>query len=99
MEKEANALVVEKADQELKVELVEKDGEYYLRTNIFDYIKDFDVRMINTEVLGKAFEPEQYFENADGTPIRFDSDYFGNHRGLQVIPGPFASPSDEIKVL
>ena len=97
--KEANALVVEKADQELKVELVEKDGEYYLRTNIFDYIKDFDVRMINTEVLGKAFEPEQYFENADGTPIRFDSDYFGNHRGLQVIPGPFASPSDEIKVL
>ena len=54
MEKEANALVVEKADQELKVELVEKDGEYYLRTNIFDYIKDFDVRMINTEVLGKA---------------------------------------------
>ena len=82
--KEANALVVEKADQELKVELVEKDGEYYLRTNIFDYIKDFDVRMINTEVLGKAFEPEQYFENADGTPIRFDSDYFGNHRASKL---------------
>jgi len=78
--------------------LVEKDGQYYLRTNIFDYFKDFNVRMINTEVLGKAFEPEQYFENPDGTPILFNTDYFGNHRGVQIIPGPFASPSDEIKL-
>ena len=54
--------------------------------------------MINTEVLGKAFEPEASFENADGTPIRFDADYFGNHRGVHVIPGPFASPSDNIKL-
>ncbi|HXK98374.1 MAG TPA: right-handed parallel beta-helix repeat-containing protein, partial [Limnochordia bacterium] len=78
--KEVNCLVVEDG-QEIKVELVEKDGEYYLETNIFEYIKDFHTRMINTEVLGKAFEPEQYFENPDGTPIRFDTDYFGNHRG------------------
>ncbi len=97
-QKEKKNLVIENNDQELKVELVEKDGQYYLKTNIFDYIKDFNVRMINTEVLGKAFEPEQYFENPDGTPIRFDSDYFGNHRGLQVIPGPFAAPADEIKL-
>ncbi|MDI9450986.1 MAG: right-handed parallel beta-helix repeat-containing protein, partial [Bacillota bacterium] len=75
--KEVNCLVVEDG-QEIKVELVEKDGEYYLETNIFEYIKDFHTRMINTEVLGKAFEPEQYFENPDGTPIRFDTDYFGN---------------------
>ncbi|MDI9419644.1 MAG: right-handed parallel beta-helix repeat-containing protein [Bacillota bacterium] len=96
--KEVNCLVVEDG-QEIRVELVEKDGEYYLETNVFDYIKDFHTRMINTEVLGKAFEPEQYFENPDGTPIRFDTDYFGNHRGIQVIPGPFASTADKIKVL
>ncbi len=96
--KEVNCLVVEDG-QEIKVELVEKDGEYYLETNIFEYIKDFHTRMINTEVLGKAFEPEQYFENPDGTPIRFDTDYFGNHRGIRVLPGPFASPVDKIKVL
>ncbi|MGB4615841.1 MAG: right-handed parallel beta-helix repeat-containing protein, partial [Limnochordia bacterium] len=70
--KEVNCLVVEDG-QEIKVELVEKDGEYYLETNIFEYIKDIHTRMINTEVLGKAFEPEQYFENPDGTPIRFDT--------------------------
>ncbi len=96
--KEVNCLVVEDG-QEIKVELVEKDGEYYLETNIFEYIKDFHTRMINTEVLGKVFEPEQYFENPDGTPIRFDTDYFGNHRGIRVLPGPFASPVDKIKVL
>ena len=96
--KEVNALFVENNDQELKVELVEKDGEYYLNTNVYDYLKDFSVRMINTEVLGKAFEPEQYFENADGTPIRFDTDFFGNHRGINGIPGPLASPSDNIKL-
>jgi hypothetical protein len=77
---------------------VEKDGQYYLSTNVYDFIKDFSDRMIHTEILGKAFEPEEYFENADGTPIRFDEDYFGNHRGIHVIPGPFASSSDNIKL-
>ncbi|MDI9482021.1 MAG: right-handed parallel beta-helix repeat-containing protein [Bacillota bacterium] len=95
---EVNGLVVGNGEQDIKVELVEKDGKYYLNTNIYEYIKDFNVRMINTEILGKAFEPEQYFENPDGTPIRFDSDFFGNHRGINVIPGPLASPSDNIKL-
>jgi len=96
--KEVNFLLAEKNDQEIKVELAEKDGNYYLDTNIFDFIRDFDARMINTEILGKAFEPEQYFENPDGTPIQFDSDYFGNHRDVHVIPGPFASPASNVKV-
>jgi hypothetical protein len=97
-EKEGNGLVSGENRQEIKVELVEKDGHYHLETNLFDYIKDFRVRMINTEILGKAFEPEQSFENPDGTLIRFDSDYFGNHRGVHVIPGPFTSPAGRIKL-
>ncbi len=88
--KEVNGLVVEGTPDDIKVELVEKDGKYYLDTNAYELIGDFGGRMINTEVLGKAFEPEQYFENPDGTPIQFDSDYFGDHRGASVIPGPFA---------
>lgn len=55
--------------------------------------------MINTDVLGKAFEPEQKFENPDGTPIRFDADYFGKQRGINVIPGPFANAEDVQKAL
>ena len=53
--------------------------------------------MINTEVLGKAFEPEEPFENPDGTPIQFDMDYFGGHRGAGVLPGPFAAKEDAEK--
>ena len=76
----------------------EKKGKYSLKTNVFDLVKDFKVHMINTETLGKAFEPEEYYENPDGTPITFNTDYFGNKRGLKVIPGPFAKDelSDEI---
>ena len=46
--------------------------------------------MVNSDVLGKAFEPEERFENPDGTPIVFDRDYFGSHRGTEILPGPFA---------
>lgn len=69
-------------------------GKYFLDTNIYEILEDFSGRMINTEVLGKAFEPEEFFENPDGTPITFDTDYFGGHRGAKVIPGPFAEKED-----
>ena len=82
------------SSESVKVELTEKDGKYILDTNIYKILGDFSGRMINTEVLGKAFEPEEFFENPDGTPITFDSDYFGGHRGAKVIPGPFAEKED-----
>lgn len=81
------------------MEIVEKDGKYYLDTNVYEYLEGFKNRMINTDVLGRAFEPEQRFENPDGTDIQFDADYFGGHRGVDVIPGPFASAEDAEKVL
>ena len=55
--------------------------------------------MISTESLGEAFEPQQKFENPDGTPITFNVDYLGGHRGAYVIPGPFASGEDAGKKL
>ena len=78
----------------ITIELVEKDGKYSIRTNVFDEMKDFRVGIICTETLGRAFEPEQRFENPDGTDIVFDRDYFGNHRGTDTIPGPFAAAED-----
>ena len=97
--KEVNGLVIDNAREDIKVEVVEKDGKYYLDTNVYDFVKDFTSRMINTDVLGMAFEPEQKFENPDETPIQFDSDYFGNHRGTTIIPGPFACVEDSKKAL
>ena len=93
---EVNGLYSEKTDQEIKVELKDKDGQYYIETNLYEKMKSFTGRMIHTDILGKAFEPEAQFENPDGTPIRFDKDFFGNHRGVDVIPGPFATASDKI---
>ena len=84
---------------EVQVELVEKDGHWVLRTNAFELVKDFRDGIITSDILGCAFEPEQRFENPDGTEIVFDRDYFGGHRGLSPIPGPFAQAQSEYTIL
>ena len=81
------------------IALEEKEGKYSLKTNVYAKLKNFKDGIICTETLGKAFEPEQRFENPDGTDIVFDRDYFGNHRGTETIPGPFASAEDAEKIL
>ena len=81
------------------VEIEENGGKPIIKTNVYDLIKDFTCSMVNTDVLGKAFEPEQPFENPDGTPITFDRDYKGDSRGLTVIPGPFAEGAGVIEGL
>ena len=49
----------------------------------------FATPFISTEFLGEAFEPEQKFENPDGSPITFDKDYFGKTRSSHPAYGPF----------
>lgn len=78
----------------ITVEVEERDGRPVLNTNVYQVIDQFRCSIVNTQVLGKAFEPEESYENPDGTPITFDRDYLGNHRGAGVLPGPFASPLD-----
>ena len=50
--------------------------------------------IIDSDTLGCAFEPEERYENPDGSAITFDSDYFGDHRGAETLPGPFAAAKD-----
>ena len=86
-------------DADVKVELCEKDGRCYLKTNVYELLSGFEDGIITSDTLGCAFEPEQRFENPDGTDITFDRDYTGAHRGLSTIPGPFAEGTkDEICV-
>ena len=77
------------AEHEIKIELTTDGDEWKLDTNLFDYLPK-NCGMINTETLGMAFEPEQRFENPDGTGIVFDTDIYGNKREGEVIAGPFA---------
>lgn len=97
--KEKNCQVVAQPEEPFFAKVEERDGCMYLRTNIFDIDLTVKAAMVTTQVLGKAFEPEQYFENPDETPIIFNQDYFGNHRNLSLIPGPFAKKEDSLKPL
>ena len=70
-----------------------------LKNNLKELLGAYNTGMITTTVLGNAFEPEQRFEARDGSDIIFNEDFFGEHRGAAVIPGPFTQLEDEIKVM
>lgn len=95
--KEKNFLSVPEADG-VFADVEEADGKFIFKTNVYDYIKGFASALIETDTLGKAFEPEQRFENPDGTDIVFDADFGGAKRGASVLPGPFAEPVSSIKL-
>ena len=81
----------EDTENKVYVKVVENDGAYSIDTNIQVFLPRLNTISVSTEVLGEAFEPEEKFENPDGTAIIFDQDYFGGHRGLSPLPGPFES--------
>ena len=74
-----------------EVRLEEKDGKLTVVTNLSKIMPKTACRIISTPDLGTAFEPEQPFEAPDGTPITFDTDFYGAKRTGPVLPGPFAS--------
>ena len=78
-------------EHNVSVDVAEKDGKPVLETDLYQYLEGFHCGMIDSDVLGRAFEPDQRFENPDGTMIRFDADYLGDHRGIEILPGPFAA--------
>ena len=84
-----------RVDTPVSVDLAEQDGKYTLMTDLYEHLGGFHCGLITSDVLGKAFEPEQRFENTDGSEIVFNSDYFGDHRGLSILPGPFAAAPGE----
>lgn len=83
-----NAIVDEV--HQITISLEEEDGNYHLKTNLYEYLPKMENRIITTEILGMAFEPEQKFENPDGTPIVMDMDYYGKAWGEDTGAGPFA---------
>lgn len=75
---------------------IDIDENGILSTNLFDFLPDMRNETISTQVLGMAFEPEQYFEQPNGDPIIFNEDYFGNHRGINPVSGPFVLGADTL---
>lgn len=79
----------------VQVKLEEENGRYYLRTNLYEYLPHFETDFISSDILGEAFEPEQRFENPDGSTILFDRDYDDEKRGMNPVPGPFEKPDGD----
>ena len=75
-------------EHEVSVKLVCKDGKYSVETDYMKYLPK--AKLIDSDTLGKAFEPEERFENPDGSDIVFDVDYNGQKRGDNIVAGPFA---------
>ena len=59
----------------------------FFDTNLFDHLPK-NCGMITTDTLGFAFEPEQKYENPDGSEIVFDTDIFGYKREGEIYAGP-----------
>ncbi|NLR33175.1 right-handed parallel beta-helix repeat-containing protein [Levilactobacillus tujiorum] len=87
--KETDNLV--NTQDEATVELVEDGDKVSVKTNLYDLLGDYYEGIITTDTLGEAFEPEQRYEQPNGDDIIFNEDYFGNHRGVSAVPGPFVS--------
>ena len=99
MEKETDAYV--NLEEKVEIDYEEKDGKFCLKTNLYELISQGKIpaeavkcNLMKTEDIAPAFEPEESYENPDGSPITFDTDFFGKKRGSTVIAGPFADGSE-----
>ncbi len=73
--------------------IVEEAGQVWLEINVGADWKKAQTRRVTTELLGTAAVPRLGFENADGSPIAIDTDYFGAKRSATApAVGPFENP-------
>ncbi len=85
-ELEQDAIVEER---QVRLTLEKREEGWILDTDIYAALPKQKPRMVSTHTLGRAFEPEECFENPDGTPITFDTDYYGEMRTEGFPAGPF----------
>lgn len=85
---------VQSAGFKPEFKVVEEGNEVFLSFSTDENGADPKTRLITTELLGKAKIPKEAFENQDGTPLRIDTDYFGNKRSeTNPSAGPFEKPA------
>ena len=73
-----------------KIEVIEEGNQVTLHLNLGPDLKQADTALVATVLLGKAKIPGLPYENADGSPLRIDTDYFGKKRNeRRPTVGPF----------
>ncbi len=89
--KERNARVLAASDPQVK--LGQQGDRFVLRLNLGPELKKASTTLVTTALLGQAKIPGLPYENADGSPLKIDTDYFGKKRSqAHPVPGPFANP-------
>ena len=88
MRKETDACVVR--GKKAYIRYAEKDGKPGIDTNLYEFLPAAKSRLVSTDDIAPAFEPEEKYENPDGSAIVFDTDFFGKKRSGAVQPGAFA---------
>ena len=78
-----------------QLSLTEQDGHFVLKTDLYDFLPRPETHIVSSATLGRAFEPEQAYENPDGTSIVMDRDWDGVSRGSAPLPGPFENGRNE----
>ena len=94
--KEPGAVVVPKGPDPFGLD-VSADG-VKLRADWGDRLQEAKTVPVTTSLLGKAKIPGVGYENADGSPLTIDRDFFGNKRPSRVPgPGPFGAEQSGLK--
>lgn len=85
---ESNAKIyVQKA---INVEINPEHGKVKIQVNDPHLFQGASPMVITTDLLGKTYHADMNYEEPDGNPYRFDSDFFGIKRPeADVTPGPF----------
>ncbi len=80
-----------------QVELEEKQDGWWLAMSVDpSWTTNQKRTVVCTDILGRAIVPDQAYENPDGSPIRFDTDYFGEKRNKNTpAPGPIEIKNDD----
>jgi hypothetical protein len=73
-----------------EVKIEDRGNEVYLSLT-WKKSDGLQTETVTTERLGKAKLAKQSYEQPDGEPVVFDTDYLGVRRSAQPTPGPFES--------
>jgi alpha-N-arabinofuranosidase len=85
---ERNALI--KDDFDASVNLLNQGQEMYLEIALDKNWLTQKRNLVTTETLTKAIVPNLPFDNVDSSPVKIDTDYFGEKRNVEnPSPGPF----------
>ncbi len=89
--REVSPLVV--AKRVLTPVIIEQGDEVFLQMTVDPEFSQAGTTIITTERLGEALIPQLPFENADGSPLALDTDYFGRKRDREKpTVGPVENP-------